>query len=146
MVGEQNARDLEEVAEAFAEALVASYRKSSRAANTVLAPDPELTHRFCNAVVAYLDARARSLFAATDGLDMRLMDEERAPMDERRALVDEQESVAACMDFLGEMFAYYVQEEAMTAHYEGSGEAAEMRLQSSRRSRRTPPTQEGSGA
>lgn len=138
-MGDSEQRQLEEVAEDWSDALVASYKVCMRENNSSLGLDAELTQQFFNVVIAYLKARATKIFASSDDLEMSRTDDERITAEDREP------SVGACMGFLSELFAYYQSDAAVTAYYPRSGEAAEKRLHSSRPSQRRPLTQEDSG-
>jgi hypothetical protein len=106
------AQNFQKLGQSFSEALIASYRMSSRR-------DPELTRRFCSAVIKHLDAQVAEVSASHDQL-------EETESDQDSAVVPEQESVGAYMGFLSDMVAYYMGRDPMTAaDYEGREEASE---------------------
>ena len=90
----------EEVARNFSEVLIASYRMCSRAELLYLQADPELTRRFCNDVIGYLDARATDAFASQDQLEQTGGDQEPAEL-------PDQVSVGSLMGFLNDVLTYY---------------------------------------
>ncbi len=97
---EEVARNFSEVAQNFSEALIAAYRMSSRADLLYLQADPELTRRFCNDVIGYLDAQAADAFASQDQLEQTGGDQEPAEL-------PNQESVGTLMGFLNDVLTYY---------------------------------------
>ena len=131
-MNEQQNHAVEEVARNFSEALIASYRMSSRGDLGPQQADPELTRRFCNVVISYLDARAAHIFAASEEqLEQTRSDQEPAGQPEEHAERPEQEaSVGAYLDFLNSMLAY-MRSDPMTAAYPWSDEAVQRGLRTS---------------
>ena len=120
---EQQQPKAEEITRNFSEALIAFYRMSSRADLLYLQADPELTRRFCNDVIGYLDARAADALASQDQF-------EHTGGYQVPAELPDQVSVSALMGFLNDMLAYY-KSSSITAYYSGSEEAGEGRRKTS---------------
>ena len=99
--------EMEQVAQNFSEALIAAYRMSSRGDLAPQQADPELTRRFCNLVIGYLDARTADAYAASREQQREQI---RAAQEEEPTQLPEQEpveSAGAYMGFLNSMLAYY---------------------------------------
>jgi hypothetical protein len=115
-------RHIEKVAEDFSEAIVASYKECTSENDLSMQPNAEQTEEFGNAVIAYLAARSAKMFTSSDerqkmftSSDERQMSRTRKEEDEDITAEDRQPSVAAYMDFLGELLAHYHSDAAMTA-------------------------------
>jgi hypothetical protein len=131
LMDEQQQHAMEEVAQNFSEALIASYRISSRRDLGPQQVDPELTQRFCHAVLGYLDARAAHIFAASQEQLEQTRKQTRSDQGPAER-PEQQASVGAYMDFLNSMLAYYMRgDDSMTASYQWSEEAVERGLQTS---------------
>jgi hypothetical protein len=103
----------EKVAEDFSGAIVASYKECTSENDLSMQPNAELTQEFGSAVIAHLAARAAKMFTSSDERQMSGTEEEE---DEDITAEDRQPSVAAYMDFLGELLAHYHSSDtAMTA-------------------------------
>jgi hypothetical protein len=142
----------EELAQNFSEALIASYRISRRDDVASEQADPELTRRFSNIVISYLDARAAHIFAASreqlaqvhneqgngevpaESDQMPEQESDELPEEPDQASdeqMPEQASVGAYMDFLNSIVAYYMEGGSTTASYQWNEEAVERGLRAS---------------
>ena len=128
---------MEEVAQNFSEALIAAHRMLSRGDSVSQGADPELTRRFCNAVISYLDVRAAHVFAASqEQLEQTPEGGEPAEPPAMPAQMPEAESVesvGAYIDLLNSMVTFYMGSDAITVSYPWSEEAVERGLRTSRR-------------
>ncbi len=123
---------MEEVAQNFSEALIAAYRMSRREDVASQQADPELTRRFSNVVISYLDARAAHIFAASPEQLEQIRDEQASDaVSAEPAQMPEQASDGVYMDFLNSMVAYYMGGGSMSASYPWSEEAVERGLRAS---------------
>jgi hypothetical protein len=98
---EQREHEMEEVAQAFSEGLIAAYRISSRPDWVARQADPELSRRFYDLVISQLEARAAP---TRDNQDSTARPEE-----EPSELLDYYGSiqpVRAYMEFLSSMVAH----------------------------------------
>ena len=127
---------MEEVAQNFSEALIAAHRMFSPGDLVSQGADPELTGRFCNAVISYLDIRAAHVFAASQERPEETR-EDREPSEPPALSAqtfepESVESVGAYMDFLSSMVTFYMGSDAVTASHPWSEEAVERGLRTSR--------------
>jgi hypothetical protein len=102
----QQEHEMEQVARNFSEALIAAHRVSGRGDVAPRQADPELTRRFCNLVIRYLDARTADAYAASREKQLEQIRGAQEPtqLPEQESV----ESVGAYMGFLNSMLAYYM--------------------------------------
>jgi hypothetical protein len=132
---EQQDYEIEELAQNFSEALIAAHQLISQGYLIRQTTEHELTQRFCNIVVSYLDVRAAHVFANwQEGLEQAANRDERvvrpgepAPMPELEPV----ESVGTYMDLMNSIVAAYMRSHNMTGSYPWDDEAVQRFLRKS---------------